>query len=423
MTGFTEDLERNLDQIAEQITPSSTAWETIQYRLAEQTTEPTMEVIMLNPDPREPQSTVSRTALALAAALIVIVGVAAVFLLPDGSDEIDTIDEPEVTVPLELDSEQEPEVIVPDSSTPAAEDGAESEDAAAAGADPATEDAAEPLAMSGDVIADCEFGETAVDPEDLNEKGSQSCVFRDTSVVPFAAEQEFTITIYRDPEFHDPDAGPFVPITGVADSGTQRSPSGFMYAGYLWEGQPFVKARFVGVADGAGPYEGMLIHISGRSFTDDDGVIHMQWVAGGRLSSLTLSGTDVAPAEMRDECGVVAVDEAVTNDGNPNTELLTLMCSASGDSALLPEPRTVEFHQFGNGLFVPTVGDYRYGLTPGSNIWAGVTSPNGLVLSLGISVGEGEFEGLMIHDVRIGFPAGNGVTTGTLRRWALPPAE
>jgi hypothetical protein len=51
MTRFTDRVERDLGQIADRATPSSTAWEAIRHRIDEQDfTEPTMEVIMLSPE-------------------------------------------------------------------------------------------------------------------------------------------------------------------------------------------------------------------------------------------------------------------------------------------------------------------------------------------------------------------------------------
>ena len=51
MTRFTDRVTRDLHQIADRSTPSSTAWDSIRTRIDEQTDQPpTMEVIMLSPD-------------------------------------------------------------------------------------------------------------------------------------------------------------------------------------------------------------------------------------------------------------------------------------------------------------------------------------------------------------------------------------
>ena len=89
---------------------------------------------MLNPDQKKPP-TISRTWMAVAAALVAVVGVGSLFAVfnQDDENDIDTVDTPEVTVPLELDAEQEPDVLVPDESAP--DDGSES-NAAVADPDP-----------------------------------------------------------------------------------------------------------------------------------------------------------------------------------------------------------------------------------------------------------------------------------------------
>ena len=141
--------------------------------------------------------------------------------------------------------------------------------------------------MTGEVIGDFEFGTADLDLTDLNFTGSQSCVFREADVVPFEPLQEFVITTYTDPAFHDPVANRlFTPITGLSDSG-------FMYAGYMAEGVGGANARIVGVAEGVGPYEGTRIYVSGRSFAADGGVIHMQWATEDDQSSLKISGIDL----------------------------------------------------------------------------------------------------------------------------------
>ena len=50
MSRFTHRLERDLDQIADRASPSSTAWESIVTRIDERADEPDMEVIMLTSD-------------------------------------------------------------------------------------------------------------------------------------------------------------------------------------------------------------------------------------------------------------------------------------------------------------------------------------------------------------------------------------
>ncbi len=54
MSNFVDRVERNLGHIADRATPSSTAWEEIQTRIAEQAEQPEMEIIMLQKKPPTP---------------------------------------------------------------------------------------------------------------------------------------------------------------------------------------------------------------------------------------------------------------------------------------------------------------------------------------------------------------------------------
>lgn len=407
MSKFTDRVEDDLSQIADRATPSSTAWESIQRRIAEQDTQPTMEVIMLNPDQKKSPA-VSRTWMAVAAALIVVVGIGALIAVfnQDDSGEIDTVDIPEVTVPLELDAEEDPDVLVPDDTESpdvvVPDDGAESSEAAA--------EPEEPLQMTGFVVGDCNFGSEDLDPDDLNYSATQSCKFRETNVVPFEVIQQYVFTRYDDPGFHDPQSGPFTPITGVSDSG-------FMYAGYQWDGQPSANARFAGVADGVGPYEGMLIYVTGRSFGNNGGVVHMQWVAGDDLSALTISGTDVEAEEVIADCTIVGFVE--DSDGDPQTEQFTSSCSAEDGSVSM-----LDTYLFGPSANTLGVGSNRFVITPGSSIEAGlIPRDGGPTLTVGIEEGTGANEGLLLHRLSIGTITEAGDSTSTTVQVALPPAE
>jgi streptogramin lyase len=110
MTRFTDRVERDLGQIADRASPSSTAWEAIQHRIDEQdTTESTMEVIMLSPDRNQP-STRSRSWIyaAAAAAVVALVGGLIVFGNLADEDQLPA-DQPPQTIP----AEPEPETATP----------------------------------------------------------------------------------------------------------------------------------------------------------------------------------------------------------------------------------------------------------------------------------------------------------------------
>ena len=98
MSGFAERIAHDLLQIADQATPSSTAWDSIRIRIEEQTDVPDMEVIMLTPDDNKtPRRTwLTKGAVAVAATVLIIVGIVAltgsevdveIATDPDGSGE------------------------------------------------------------------------------------------------------------------------------------------------------------------------------------------------------------------------------------------------------------------------------------------------------------------------------------------------
>ena len=98
MSRFDERLERDLRHIADKATPSSTAWEAIQTRVAEQADHPELEITMLKPNP-EPDRHIRTWILGAAAAVLLVVGGLYV-ALSDGDDtslrttDADTADTP-----------------------------------------------------------------------------------------------------------------------------------------------------------------------------------------------------------------------------------------------------------------------------------------------------------------------------------------
>ncbi len=95
MSRFAERMASDLHQIADRATPSSTAWDSIRTRIDEQTDEPDMEVIMLAPDDSKAtkRTWVTAGAVAVAAAVLVIIGIVA---LTGGEDATDTVTDPDV---------------------------------------------------------------------------------------------------------------------------------------------------------------------------------------------------------------------------------------------------------------------------------------------------------------------------------------
>jgi hypothetical protein len=99
MKRFTERVERDLGQIADRATPSSTAWEAIQHRIDEQdtTTESTMEVIMISPDRNEPHNR-SRTWMLVAAGVAAVALVGGLIVAANRDSDAMPAAEPTVTV-------------------------------------------------------------------------------------------------------------------------------------------------------------------------------------------------------------------------------------------------------------------------------------------------------------------------------------
>ena len=122
MTRFTERVTRDLDQIADRATPSPTAWESIQHRIAEQTDQPTMEVIMLSPDRND--SPKRGRMLAAAAGIIVLIG-GLVFAITRSDDDTVPADTPQVTLPAEpapeADAQLDDEAVVEPDADPVVE--------------------------------------------------------------------------------------------------------------------------------------------------------------------------------------------------------------------------------------------------------------------------------------------------------------
>lgn len=117
MTRFTDRVTRDLHQIADRSTPSSTAWDSIRTRIDEQADQPsTMEVIVLSPDRNDSPKRGWMLAAAAVAGLVLVGGLV---LATTGSDD-DSVpaDTPVATVPAEPapDAEVDPDaeaVVVP----------------------------------------------------------------------------------------------------------------------------------------------------------------------------------------------------------------------------------------------------------------------------------------------------------------------
>lgn len=96
MTRFTDRVTRDLHQIADRSTPSSTAWDSIRTRIEDQADQPTVEVIMLSPDRNDSPKRGWMLAAAAVAVLALVGGL--VFATTRSDDDNVPADTPEVTV-------------------------------------------------------------------------------------------------------------------------------------------------------------------------------------------------------------------------------------------------------------------------------------------------------------------------------------
>jgi hypothetical protein len=113
MSRFDDRLERDLQRIAQQATPSSTALASIHARIGAQTDQPVVEVIMLEPDPSPPRR---RWALVAAAVAVVVLVGGLIYLVADPGDSSPADDPaPPTTTPAD------PSVIEPPSEAALAE--------------------------------------------------------------------------------------------------------------------------------------------------------------------------------------------------------------------------------------------------------------------------------------------------------------
>ncbi len=96
MNKFTDRLENDLGQIADRASPSPTAWQSIQQRMAEPDTEQETEIIMLTAEPEIDEEVAERKRnwlLAAAAVVVLAIGVG-VLLSTGGDDGLVVADEP-----------------------------------------------------------------------------------------------------------------------------------------------------------------------------------------------------------------------------------------------------------------------------------------------------------------------------------------
>jgi hypothetical protein len=402
MTRFTDRVERDLSQISDHATPSSTAWEAIQHRIGEQDThsnsESTMEVIMLAPDtnklskrPRTP------LLLAAAAAAVALIGGLIVVSSRDGAPEPTDRPEPTPTVPAT-------DPAVSGDPTPVAVDPelAPSTDAAAVPAPDGDALPPVPSQTTGEVTAVCSFGEFVQDGE-VSALAPQTCAF-EGEPLPVQTQQRIQVTLF----FND------TPTGGEgSNSFVSTSDDDMLTAGYNYNNNESVYV--IGLAPGVGEYEGETVHFLMRS--DDDINAIVDWTIEPSTSPLPTAEEGGISAEVTVECTPTIVETI------GDSLIVDQACTYAGDdSRFVPAPevlqttlRTVDGNPYADQrpVFVTAHGD-------GDRIVSGIAEDSFAIRAVGVRPGTGEFEGMPIHDVIHFTSDADGNLTGTMRSTVWP---
>lgn len=394
MKRFTDRVARDLGQIADRATPSPTAWEEIRRRIDEQTDEPTMEVIMLDPD-KHPSRNRPRPWLmvtAAAAAVLIIVGIVVAASggddNPEDPNRVTAVDPGPTAPDTDPTTEGEPGEGEP------AEDG-DGEDAVAG--DPATD---EPLATQGSIDGSCLFGPARPNPATGRDEADQDCKFDPADNPPFAETGDWTLAL----------DGSGTELAGALVGG---GPDGFAYAGYLYG-----PAFFVGILPGAGAYEGETVYVAGNS--PGDGTVPFHWHIGDGPFPAPEAGPDEEVAEISFECVLTALDD----DGSVAT--FEQSCTYDGDDPrFVPEPETFTLLlDRGDPLLEATPGlQFASAVSDDQTLRNGILDTESVIRWRGVRAGTGDFEGRLVDEVAWGMDDGAGVTSGTIWMTVRAPGQ
>ena len=423
MTRFNRDLagrvERDLNQISDQATPSSTAWEAIRHRIDEQdSTQPTMEVIMLDPDTNKLQKR-PRTGMLVAASVAAIAVVGGLFVVANRDDGAPPADRPDpvptvaVTDPA-IAGDPAPVVVDP-------EDPIDPETAPEGQALPPVE----PLSQ-GAFIPTCASGDGVPDPENGRLVVEQDCTIVGVDAQPFNADQVLELSLLETVGTAETPAEAFVAL----------GDNGFMNAGLLWDDG--TESRWVGIAEGVDAYEGEPVFLSATSSQNADGSLDeldgWWWTTDGPQPSATSTtgGADASEivAEIGFRCEVVA---PATNASLPVYE-----CTYDDDAArFMPESERWSVSIIPADFGPTTIGpnsvmgsDFVVMLSEdGTSIRSGLATSATNIRISGVRTGTGEFEGSLLHESVWGYftdPVSAGVTSpveGVIQLTVLPPGS
>jgi hypothetical protein len=387
MKRFTERVERDLGQIADRATPSSTAWAAIQHRIDKQdtTNESTMEVIMLSPNRNEPRNQ-SRTWMLIAASVAALALIGGLIVATNRDDNVPA-NQPAVTVPgtLGVDGETAPDpAVAPD---PALEQAAETL--------PAVE-----LPTQGVMNPICTTTEFTPN-DDGSITGPQNCV-TEAEILPISAEVNGTLTDFS------PESPPSLFVSTDED--------GSFTAGYTTSDGV---VRYSGFAPGVEDFDGETIFILGR-----------RPVGGEQIPAISEWTTEPgdAPLSTTEEGGISA-EVTVTCSGTirqrgDTEQLLDQACTYSGDDArFVPEPEVIRVRIFPADAAATTLAEYPLfvtGDTDAGYVFAGIAEDLTTIRGLSVRPGTGEFEGMLVHDVAYFTTASDGSISGTIRSTVYP---
>jgi hypothetical protein len=355
MTRFTDRVERDLSQISDRATPSSTAWEAIRHRIDEQDTQPTMEVIMLDPD----TNTLAKkrpTGLLVAASIAAVAVVGALVVVANRDGESPPLDRPEPT----------PTVVATDPAI--AGDPAVDENVGDAEATEAEVLAAVDPPGQGLFVPTCTTGAASEDPSNARLVVVQECNISGVDAQPFAADQILELSLLEEVGAVNSPAGAFISL----------GDNGFMNAGLLWDDG--TKGRWVGIAEGIDDYEGRPVFLSAVSSQNDDGSLDeldgRWWTDDGPRPDF--DGVEVT-AEISFVCENVPADDGSNDIGLTAAVPGAIMCTYAGDDPnLVPDPE-----RFSTTVVPAAFADESPGEGPGpvafSDFLFGVSDDGGVV--------------------------------------------
>ena len=391
MTRFTDRVERDLTQISDQATPSSSAWEAIRHRIDEQDSQPhrdtTTEVIMLDPDTNRLQRR-PRTGLLVAASVAALALVGGLVVVANRDDSAPPADRPDPTPTVVVTDPAiagDPEPVVVDPELPT---------------DPETAPEGEALPpvgppSQGVFVPTCTTDDGVPDPENGRLVVEQNCTIVGVDAQPFNAEQVVELSLLENVGTEETPAGAFVAL----------GDNGFMNAGLLWD--EGTKGRWVGIAEGVGDYEGEPVFLSAISTQNADGSLDeldgQWWTTDGPRPAF--DAVDVT-AEITFECilDLTTAEQSCNYDGD--------------DPRFVPEREVhdlqtmqVDFATTGNGtgsvaesaFFTSTNADQ-------TSLRVGIVTASQYPRFTDVRPGTGEFEGSLI----VGNGWGEATTPGGL---------